>query len=914
MGGEDWLDLPGVDSLPGEVVDILAPWLRDDGPPRGEPTESDDPPLRSDDTPPSEHPSIPVAATPACPKLHLYVRDDPGCGGLPGEVAERAYAYQVAAIRDPKDWSPLTAGDGARAMRQPSAMSIYRILAHFAHPEEEPKPASGEAPMRETLLGEWLRFPTWNDASSIQQWEEGADFGVNGLLRLLFLFGNSTWDDPDQPGATKPLIPCELQWEAVRQLLGFKYFGDEAARHPDDEHTEVYWSENHQLLYATAEYLAGQLLAEHTFEPSVRWRTPEDCFNDAPGPFVNADPGGGTISPDERMARAYRRLVRWLDHRLMFGLSEWTSPVYFDYDIAALLNLVDFCDNSAVAEKAAMVLDVVLLELARFAGHGQGLGTAGRAYPSHKYSGWGASLCDTLQILFGKWEVDPAAEEVLETWRLQNELESWKENSANVTSKAEGCADELKLEGGVRAMYIAQRVEGWKLNNPYPRGQRRAAPAFSIWNVADCVGAHSLATSKRYCIPKAIFGYALRPAAGRFERSRVSIEFEEGEQEYGIGFSGQANILDWWARAGFGAPQTIVGSRDLAADWRMQKVSPFSAMPGLFVLPEPALVAAAELLAVESLGSCLTTANLCLWREPGAALSSAQKFRFGQVGRQAQIWQATLGPYVTVWSTYPAAKSSEGDSDGPSWWGGNASQPRVVQREDALICIHDSTLLSYTNFKYGHRSHAWFPVAMFHEAQEVRPDPDDDDRSIRMDLHTGAVWTDPLGVNADRGGVWWFGRRDDGYVGLFSAKDDCVLLRGGRWADREILCEDRVNVFICQVGSKERFGTFHQFITACVAAKIVIGKGVYQPSNPFVDIYCGYDVPGKRRLSINLEDRYPSWHGTPFSDERFPRWETPWCRVLWRDRNYTIRSEDQSGTPLALTHDCVNGIRSGHGL
>ena len=140
----------------------------------------------------------------------------------------------------------------------------------------------------------------------------------------------------------------------------------------------------------------------------------------------------------------------------------------------------------------------------------------------------------------------------------------------------------------------------------------------------------------------------------------MSIEFEEGEQEYGIGFSGQANILDWWARGGFGAPQTIVGSRDLAADWRMQKVSPFSAMPGLFVLPEPALVAAAELLAVESLGSCLTTANLCLWREPGAALSSAQKFRFGQVGRQAQIWQATLGPYVTVWSTYPAAKSSEG--------------------------------------------------------------------------------------------------------------------------------------------------------------------------------------------------------------------------------------------------------------
>jgi hypothetical protein len=904
MGGDAWLDLPGAESLPAEVVNILAPWLNDDGPPPGEPTESNDPPLRSDDTPPAQHPSVSVEAAPECPRLHHYVRDYPGCGGLPGEVAERALAYQLAAIRDPKDWSPLTGGDGARPMRQPSAMSIYRILAHFAHPEA--------APEREQLLGEWLHFQRPDDPSPIQRWEEGADFGVNGLLRLLFLFGNQTWNDPAKPGVTKPLIPCTLQWEAVNQLLGFKYFGDEAARHPDPGHTEVYWSENHQLLYATAEYLAGQLLADFTFKPTVAARTPANCTTDA-GPWLHYTDPAWAISADERMARAYRRLVRWLDHRLMFGLSEWTSPVYFDYDIAALLNLVDFCDNSAVADKAAMVLDIVLLELARFAGHGQGLGTAGRAYPSHKYTGWGASLCDTLQILFGKWDVDQAAEEMLETWRLQNELEAWKETVAEVTGEAEGCADEQELEGGERAMYIAQRVETWKLDHPLYQA-RRAAPPFGIWNVADCVGAHSLATSKRYCIPRAIFGYALPSAAGRFERSRVSIEFEEGNQEYGIGFVGQANVLDWWARAGFGAPQTIAGSRDLAAGWRMQKVSPFSDMPGLFILPEPVLVKAAELLAVESLGSCLTTANLCLWRERGAALSSAQKFRFGQVGRQAQIWQATLGPYVTVWSTYPAAASSEKDGDGPSWWSGNASQPRVVQMEDALICIHDSTLLSYTNFKYGHRSHAWFPVAMFHEAQEVRPDPDDDDRSIRADLHTGAVWTDPLGVNAERGGVWWFGRRDDGYVGLFSAKDDCVLLRSGRWAEREILCEDRVNVFICQVGSKERFGTFHQFITACVGARIHVGKGVYQPSNPLVDIQCSYDVPGKRRLSINLEDRYPNWHGTPFSDERFPRWETPWCRVLWREYQYTIRSEDQFGTPLAFTHDCVNGIRSGDGL
>ena len=870
MGSEPWLDLPGAPSLPAEAVDILTPWLRDDGPPPGEPTESDDPPIRSDDTPPAEHPGAWVEAAPGCPRLHFFIRDAPGCGGLPGDVKERAFAYQLAAIRDPKDWdSSSIASNATRPMRQSSAMSIFRILAHYAQPEE----SRAAGAFRQDLLSRWLGLPAGAEPSDLQKWKESADFGANGLLRLLFLYAPMSWaPDPSKPNVLEPLIPCWLQTAAVDQLLGFKYFGDEPARHPDPTNSEVYWSENHQLLYATAEYLAGQLLADRMFQPTV-------SVPQGGGWVAHTDPGWA-ISAGDRMARAYRRLVRWLDHRLMFGLSEWTSPVYFDYDIAALLNLVDFCDNSAVADKAAMVLDILLLELARFAGHGQGPGTAGRAYPSHKYTGWGATLGDTLQILFGRWEVDPEAEEVLETWRLQNELEKSRE----------------------------------KGETPKPQ-VRRAAPQFHIWTVADCAGAHSLATSRRYCIPRAIFGYAATPApSGRYERSRVSIEFDEGAQKYGIGFTGQANVLDWWARGGFGAPRTIVGSRDLAIDWRMQEVSPFTDIIGMFVLPDPALVKGAEKLDAESLGSCLTTANLCLWREPGVALSSVQKFHFAQIGRQAQIWQATLGPYVTVWSTYPAAKSSEEDGDGPSWWGGNASQPRVVQREDALICIHDSTLLSYTNLRYGHRSHAWFPVAMFHEAQEVRPDPDDDDVSIRTDLHTGATWSDPLGVNAERGGVWWFGRRDKAYVGLFSAKDDCFLLKGGRWADREILCEDRVNVFICQVGSEGRFGTFHQFITACVAARIHVGKGVYQPSNPFVDVQCSYDVPGKRRLSINLEDRYPSWHGSRFSDERFPRWETPWCRVLWGERKYTIRSEDRDDTPLALTHDCVNGIRSGNGL
>ena len=913
---ELWLNLTDPGPPPTDLPIVWTPWINDDGPPAGEPTESDDPPLTSKDAAPAAHPGAERAAAQGCPRLRLWDRDPPACGGLRGVVKERALVYQQAAIRDPHIWTAATAADPGRPMRQPSATPIQRVLAHFAQPAYSRQQGRD----REQLLKLVLEPP--GGRSPLETWEETSDFTANGLLRLLFLYGTKTWaPDPNDPATTEPIIGCGLQQVAVQQLLGFKYFGDEAARHPDaPAHDEVYWSENHQLLFATAEYLAGQLLPDERFQPTA-WAQAGN------GPWQPHTDPAWAMTADQRMSSSYPRLVRWLDHRLMFGLAEWTSPVYFDYDIAALLNLIDFCDDNAVADRAAMALDVVLLELARFAGRGHGPGTAGRAYPSHKYSGWGASVCDTLQILFGQWPVEQRAEEVLETWRVEYKAVARQAARDAVRAQAQQAALQAMVNAGappdVNAVGAAgdDAVAAWDAANPpgWDDVPRAVPPdGHYIWSTADAIGAHFLATSHRYCVPDVIFGYAEPDAAScRFERSRVSITFEEGASRYGIGYTGQANILDWWARAAFGAPQTIVGSRDVAQAWGVEGVDPFASIAGMFSLPPPALEAGAVVLAVESLGSCLTTANLCVWREGDIALSSVQKFRVGQVGRQAQIWQANLGPYITVWSTYPRAEPAEQDNDGGglNWWGGNACQPRVVQHDDALICIHDSTLLSYTNLTYGHRSHAWFPVQMFHEALEVRrPDPDDDDNVTITDLLGGGSRQEPFGLNADRGGAWWFGRWNDDYVGLFSAKDSTELLRTGRWADREILCEDRVNVFICQVGSRTRFGSFADFVRACSTARVHVGKGVYQPSNPFVDIQCSYDLPQGKRLSINLGDRYPAWDGRDFSDEDFCRWETPWSRVLWNQRKYTLAAPNPAGGAWSLTHDCTQRTRTGDGL
>ncbi|MBI1844251.1 MAG: hypothetical protein HYR89_06545 [Actinobacteria bacterium] len=382
------------------------------------------------------------------------------------------------------------------------------------------------------------------------------------------------------------------------------------------------------------------------------------------------------------------------------------------------------------------------------------------------------------RLLFGPWSVDPAGEEVLETWRIEGFEARRNEHLDDVHAKA---LEMARGAGSKRAGEEADAVRDreatcWDNENAAAFQRTRRPPIGKTWVAADSVGAHSLATTSRYCVPDLFQAFAVAPETPWFERSRVSIGFEEGKRDYGIGYTAEPDVLAWWSRGGFGAVETILGSRDLAKSWDVEEKTPFSAIPGLFVLSDGLLEIGARAMAVESEGSCLTTANLALWRGKGVALSSVQKFRFGQVGRQAQIWQATLGPYATVWSTYPAAQSAESDGDGPTWWSGNAAQPRVVQVDDALIAIHDSNLLKYTNLAYGHRSHAWFPVPMFDEAFEVRPDPEDEEsQSVAIDLHTRRqqVRRD-LAINAKRGGVWWFGRRGDAYVGLFSAGRSCM--------------------------------------------------------------------------------------------------------------------------------------------
>lgn len=189
--------------------------------------------------------------------------------------------------------------------------------------------------------------------------QDCADFDLAGALRLLYQFGDSPW-------LSRNLL------DIVRQrVLEFKYWPDEPG--VDSMCT---WSENHHILFSSAEYLAGQLYPDRVFSNS-----------------------GSTGK--QKMERARLRVLRWLDLRYRTGFSEWLSNVYYVEDIVALLNLVDFARDEQVARKAAMVLDLMLLDMALNHFHGTFASTHGRSYFPEKTDGRRDHTASIYGLLFG---------------------------------------------------------------------------------------------------------------------------------------------------------------------------------------------------------------------------------------------------------------------------------------------------------------------------------------------------------------------------------------------------------------------------------------------------------------------------------------------------------------------------------
>jgi hypothetical protein len=194
----------------------------------------------------------------------------------------------------------------------------------------------------------------------IDTFADTTDFTLLYLLNLREAYGDQL------PAATLAAID--------KRFLAFKYWYTEPtpAGVVDNKY---YWSENHRIIYHTIEYLAGETFPDQT--------------------FTNDGRTGG-----EHAATAKRRILEWLDEKVRFGFSEWHSDVYYQKDIDPLLTLVEFAPDRDIANRAAMVLDLFLLDIALHLQKGNFGATHGRSYMKDKSTALDQDTFALSKLLF----------------------------------------------------------------------------------------------------------------------------------------------------------------------------------------------------------------------------------------------------------------------------------------------------------------------------------------------------------------------------------------------------------------------------------------------------------------------------------------------------------------------------------
>ena len=182
-----------------------------------------------------------------------------------------------------------------------------------------------------------------------------SDFRMNSLVRLYYAYGDQL------PDSTKANIK--------RVMLDFKYWMDQGG-----SDSMCYWSENHQILFATQEYLVGQAF-------------PNDRFT------VDNKLGS------EHMEMAEARINAWMNQRYLYGFTEWYSNNYYPEDIAPMANFIQFSEDEEMVNRMKMIMDLIWFDMAsqsyKFEGLDEGgdprtyyvfVSSSGRMYSDNRVS------------------------------------------------------------------------------------------------------------------------------------------------------------------------------------------------------------------------------------------------------------------------------------------------------------------------------------------------------------------------------------------------------------------------------------------------------------------------------------------------------------------------------------------------
>lgn len=209
------------------------------------------------------------------------------------------------------------------------------------------------------------------------------DFGAQGLdhawLRRHVDYCHSRFDLADHRlllilrtlFSSAETMDADAREMAAEAVAGFRYSITEPGR--DSMCT---WSESHRVVFATCEYLGGQLLPDRTFTNDGRKGV-------------------------RHQRSAHRKLQTWLSDRFRFGFSEWLSGIYYTFTAAALTMLIDHAEDADLARQAEMVLDLLALDLALHRFEGRFVASSGRSDAVPKMDPGSGEIQVVVDALFG---------------------------------------------------------------------------------------------------------------------------------------------------------------------------------------------------------------------------------------------------------------------------------------------------------------------------------------------------------------------------------------------------------------------------------------------------------------------------------------------------------------------------------
>lgn len=183
----------------------------------------------------------------------------------------------------------------------------------------------------------------------LDNWEDTRDFRFIELHWLLALADGAT--------AMRTLDPAIIEAAEARMASNRWQYDDPLPDGVIDN--QWFWSENHIVIGAAGEYLAGRRLPDTAFEITG-------------------------MTGAEHAERSREKILTWIDERARFGFFEFHSTTYMTHNIKPLLMLAELADDEELVQAATMAVDLCLLDIAAHTHRGSYTAPRGRTYWNDK--------------------------------------------------------------------------------------------------------------------------------------------------------------------------------------------------------------------------------------------------------------------------------------------------------------------------------------------------------------------------------------------------------------------------------------------------------------------------------------------------------------------------------------------------